>query len=544
MLASDEAGLKNEAIACGPAWLKRLCQPPFQGGAPLSAWTPLDGTREPASGSAPAPAEAVLLVDGEWRIVTLNGVAQQMFGCSVAEAVGQPLARYLRAPPGDSTAARASGFQQALGSAHLRRARERVTGQHASGRSFDAEISVSQLGGPYTAGGTDVSFAVLLRDLGEREVMEAALEALQRRIRTLFELAPVAIWIVEAERIVFANQACMALFGAAEHGALVGQTVYARLLGPSHAPMRRQMAQALLSGGRMPAVRERVLRLDGSVREVEVAMAALPDHGRTALQMVIADVTQRQRESAELEQSRQELQRLSASLVETREEERRRIARELHDELGQQLSALKMEVSSLRKAPHSGLQAERLQGMLEMIDETMASVRRIAADLRPLMLDDLGLNAAVEWLVRMSSRRMGLQITLRLGSYPEPLAERASIALYRMVQEALTNIARHAGATRALIEIEHVADELRLTVDDNGVGFGAGSMHQLGSHGLMGMRERCHMLGGTLEIGSSAWGGGRIAVRLPLVAPVPAESPSRPAEPETEGTSDGHPDAG
>ncbi|HSI58139.1 MAG TPA: sensor histidine kinase [Ideonella sp.] len=231
-------------------------------------------------------------------------------------------------------------------------------------------------------------------------------------------------------------------------------------------------------------------------------------------------------QQGELERSRLELQQLSASLVEAREEERRRIARELHDELGQQLSALKMEVSSLTSAPHSALQAERFKGMLEMIDETVASVRRIAADLRPLMLDDLGLNAAVEWLARMSSRRMGIQITLRLGEYPEPLPERASIALYRMVQEALTNIARHANASEALIEIRHVGEQLWLTVEDNGVGFRPHSMRREGSHGLMGMRERAHMLGGSLEIGSAETGGGRIRVCLPLEPQAPGPAPA------------------
>ena len=128
---------------------------------------------------------------------------------------------------------------------------------------------------------------------------------------------------------------------------------------------------------------------------------------------VINDITERSRESQELERSRHELRRLSANLVDAREEERRRIARELHDELGQPLTALKMELASLTvptpSAPH-----ERIAAMLEMVDETFASVRRIATELRPLMLDDLGLNAAIESLVNGWARRMGIAVRLRL----------------------------------------------------------------------------------------------------------------------------------
>ena len=129
-----------------------------------------------------------------------------------------------------------------------------------------------------------------------------------------------------------------------------------------------------------------------------IAIASLPDHGRTVVQMVITDITERARESRELERSRRSLRRLSASMVQAREDERRRIARELHDELGQRLTALKMELSSLDGEAAGATRAGRIDAMLEMVDDTVATVRRIATELRPLMLDDLGLNAAIEWL--------------------------------------------------------------------------------------------------------------------------------------------------
>jgi signal transduction histidine kinase len=154
--------------------------------------------------------------------------------------------------------------------------------------------------------------------------------------------------------------------------------------------------------------------------------------------------------------------------------------------------------------------------MLEMVDDTVASVRRIATDLRPMMLDDLGLNAAIEWLARDSARRMGIEIALELGEGDPPISAAATIAVYRMVQEALTNIARHAKATKVQVQIRCGPDELLLVVRDDGIGFGEQAMHREGSHGLMGIRERARILGGQLEIGNAAGGGGRIAVRLPM----------------------------
>jgi two-component system, NarL family, sensor histidine kinase UhpB len=145
-----------------------------------------------------------------------------------------------------------------------------------------------------------------------------------------------------------------------------------------------------------------------------------------------------------------------------------------------------------------------------------------------LMLDDLGLNAAIEWLADSWSRRMGVAVKLHLHAADPALDDAVSIALYRMVQEALTNIARHAQASQVCIEMQQTGSELQLSVMDNGIGFDEASIYRDGSYGLVGMRERALMLGGKLEIGSSPKGGGRVTVHLPLrsaAAPAPATQP-------------------
>jgi PAS domain S-box-containing protein len=469
--------------------------------------------------------EAIITVDEEYRVVMINPAALRMFGYSTAEALGSELSRFMPSRFGLTHAAHVRQFDRSGAVELPMGARGTVVGLRANGDEFALEASICRVDVHGPAGARRY-FTALLRDVSEAQAIEAEIEVLNRRVRAIFELAPIAIWITDEDRIVFANRACTALFGAPAQATLIGRSIYSLLAPESQAPVRQKVEQALASGTPVPLISERIARLDGEVREVEIAVAGLPDHGRTALQMVITDITERAREGREIKRSRRELRQLSASLVNAREEERRRIARELHDELGQQLTALKMELASLGTQAMPGAPTDRIAALCEMVDQTVVSVRRIAADLRPLMLDDLGLVAAIEWLARESGRRLGIDILLRLGDTDPPVGEAATIALYRMVQEALTNIARHAHATEVSIEMRLVGTELVLTVQDNGGGLTPESMYREGSHGLMGARERAYMLGGTLEIGSTPGGGGRVTVRLPLV---PADAPAEPA---------------
>ena len=469
------------------------------------------------NGAIHAALEAIVTVDDRQRIVMINPAAQRLFGCTAAQALGSELSRFIPQRLREVHARHVREFDASDAGELPLAKRSAVIGLRADGTEFPLEASISRVD-VQSEFGARRYFTALLRDLSAEEGPKTEIDALKQRMRAVFELAPVAIWITEGDRIVFANRACAALFGAADHAALVGWSIYSLLRPESHAAVRQRVIQALASDVPVPMVNERIVRFDGTERDVVIAVAGLPDHGSTTLQMVISDITERSRESQELERSRRELRRLSANQVDAREEERRRIARELHDELGQRLTALKMELAALATQTPLGGSRERIASMLEMVDETVASVRRIATDLRPLMLDDLGLNAAIEWLANGWARRMGIAVQLHLGEADPPLGEAASIALYRMVQEALTNVARHARATEVQIEIRHEAGELVLTVQDNGTGFAEPSMYREGSHGLMGMRERAYMLGGQFEIGTSSGGGGHITVRLPLAA--------------------------
>ncbi len=487
--------------------------------------TPLDRVN---SGAVHAASEGIVTVDAQQRIVMINPAAQRMFRCSADEALGSPLSRFIPPDRRETHARHVEEFARA-GTPELRRGeRSRITALRADGETFSAEASISRVA-VSTPEGPAHYYTALLRDLSQENELQQQIDTLNERMRAVFEVAPVAIWITSDERIVFANRACAALFGSREAQALIGRTIYELLAPESCDSVRRTMEQALQDQTQAPTIQERIARLDGGLRDVVIALACLPDQERPVVQMVITDITERARENRELERSRGELRRLSASLVQAREDERRHIARELHDELGQRLTALKMELASLRGPAAGAATAGRIEAMIDMVDDTVASVRRMATELRPLMLDDLGLNAAIEWLAEGWSRRMGVAVQLKLQAADSALDDALSIALYRMVQEALTNIARHAHATQVAIELRQAGAEVLLTVDDDGTGFDETAMHREGSFGLMGMRERALVLGGQLSIGKSPAGGARVGVRLPLAAPGPLQ-PAAPAQ--------------
>ncbi len=478
-----------------------------------------DGTRGPLSfldeGIVQATCEAIVTIDEAQRIVMINPTAQRMFRCSASDTLGKNLSVLLPARLRRGHIAHVRKFAKSGTVERLMGDHTTLMGLRMTGEEFPMEAKISRLD-MLGALGTQQMFTVLIRDLSEASALHNEIDALNRRLRTVFEMAPIAIWVIDGETIIFANRACATLFGTNGNRELIGRSIYSLIERASQASVRHAVERALAMEGPASAGVQSIAHADGTMREVEIAISALPDHGRTTLQMAITDITGLSHERRELERSRQELRQLSASLVDAREEERRRIARELHDELGQRLTALHMELSSLKSLQKTGVSAKRIDAMMGMVDETVASVRRIATELRPLMLDDLGLNAAIEWLAENWAKRMDISVRLDLGTEDPDVSDSTTIALYRMVQEALTNIARHAHATRVSIRMRQRSSDLELTVHDNGIGFAQKALQREGSHGLKGIRERAYMLGGQLEIGSSRIGGARIRVRVPL----------------------------
>jgi two-component system, NarL family, sensor histidine kinase UhpB len=258
------------------------------------------------------------------------------------------------------------------------------------------------------------------------------------------------------------------------------------------------------------------LRADGEEFPLEASISQIELNGKKLYTVMLRDITQRKQNEQELEASRQQLRELAVSVQKAREEEKTRIARELHDDLGQQLTALKMDLSWLaHRVPDENTLVEKIQSMQALTNTSVTSLRRIASDLRPTMLDDLGLAPAIEWLAQDFSQRSGVNVHLDITDHALRLSKDAETAIYRIVQESLTNVTRHAKASKVFITMSQTENGFSLTVRDDGIGLPPGAARKEKSFGLLGMKERVHVLGGTIYIASQPDGGTTIEVMLP-----------------------------
>jgi PAS domain S-box-containing protein len=340
------------------------------------------------------------------------------------------------------------------------------------------------------------------------------------------------ITIDDAQNIVFFNPAAERIFGvtAAEAvGSPLSGFVPARFRA-AHAAHVTRFGATGISETRMGEQRVLLgLRANGEEFPLEASISQIHEDAGKLYTVMLRDVTERVKAENALKQSREELRQLSANLQNVREEEKHRIARELHDDLGQQLAALKMNLSTLEQtlfdgggttAVGEGGIVDQLRGMRREIDSTVASLRRIAADLRPVMLDDLGLAAAIDWLANDFTNRHGIDVVRRIEPAYTVCSRQSATALFRIVQEALNNVARHAEATVVELTLDTNGPHCHLRIADNGRGMShvrAGNSHDK-PFGLVSVRERAHRLGGSVQIDTAESEGFAITVTFPLQA--------------------------
>lgn len=243
---------------------------------------------------------------------------------------------------------------------------------------------------------------------------------------------------------------------------------------------------------------------------------------------ILRDVTPLREHEEALRRSQEELRALATHLQDVREDERTRLSREVHDVLGQQLTAIRFGAGWFgRRFPDDEAAQERLAELRRTVDETLRHVRQIATDLRPGVLDDFGLASAVEWQTKRFDDRMGTPVALDVHGTCEPPSEVATAA-FRVLQEALTNVARHADATRVAVTLVLGPEAVRLVVSDDGRGFDAEPTGRR-SLGLVGMRERAGALGGDLSVRGVRGQGTVVECTLPHTHDSTAPSPQEPS---------------
>jgi PAS domain S-box-containing protein len=320
--------------------------------------------------------------------------------------------------------------------------------------------------------------------------------------------------------IVLFNQAAQRMFGYAPEDAIgqpIDKLIPARFREVHHGHIQKFSSDDNVKNRTLHPMREIFgVRADGSEFPIDSTISRAWIGGQLQLTAVLRDVTVNRIAEKELRQANQQLRELSSSLQMVREKERTRISRELHDDLGQQLTGLKLSLSWLGSRIKEGREtaAKNVDDMRTLLDGAIASVRRIASELRPRILDELNFSDALTWQTQEFVKHSGLHVDLHLSAGHRIGNGEISTSLFRIAQEALTNVVRHAQATTVTISLVEDADHVVLSIADDGVGLVANPAKM--GIGLLSMRERSIAIGASFEISGNSGRGTTIVVTLPL----------------------------
>lgn len=341
-------------------------------------------------------------------------------------------------------------------------------------------------------------------------------------LRAILDAALDAFVLMDGDGIIrFWNRQAETLFGWTEAEA-VGRSLSHTIIPERFREGHAHGLDRFLRSGAGPMVNQRVevtaCRRAGDELAVELAISPIQVGNARYFGAFLCDISERQRVSTALQESRAQLRDFAGRLRQARESERAHIARRIHDELGQVLTALRLDIAWLetRLPKDQPPLREKCGAMAKVIEGTIGRVRTLAAELRPAVLDDLGLPAAIEWETQEFARRSGIACALQLPAELASLDADRATDLFRILQEALTNVARHAGARRVDVRLRVARGELFLHVDDDGRGITPAEAADPRSLGLLGMRERALLWDGAVDVQAGSAGGTCVTVRLPL----------------------------
>ena len=303
------------------------------------------------------------------------------------------------------------------------------------------------------------------------------------------------------------------------HGDL--QKVIASAIHPDDRGLVEESNRSVIENNKPSPVEYRVIRPDGDIRVVwaEALELVLDDDGQPCtLSGIVKDITERIKAEKSIQSSRDQLRLLSQRLLSVREEERTNLARELHDGIGQALTALNFDLDYIQSmlTPEQVKIESKIKGMEKILRDTLVDVQRISGELRPRLLDELGLDDAILWFANDFGDRSGIKVTFVNKMTVRKVDAMRSIALFRILQEALTNVARHAKASEIKIFLSETSHGILLRIEDNGIGIHHAPVHDIESLGILGMEERTLPFGGTFSVQAGEHNGTVVSVTLPL----------------------------
>lgn len=458
--------------------------------------------------------DAIITVDEAQRVVLYNRAAERIFGWPVAEMLGAPLSRLLPQRHHSGHGDHLHRFGTTGTTTRRMSGSSVVNGLRSNGEEFPVDASISQLDTP-----EGKLFTVILRDVTDRAESEQEQSRLAARLSGLLDSAMDGIITVDqSQKIILYNRAAERIFGWPALQ-VMGRPMDMLMPKRSRAGHKAHVAQFGANGVTSRRMGDRTvlmgLRATGEEFPIDASISQLDTPEGKLFTVILRDVTERVR-------AQEELAAFAAEASGVREQEKSRIARELHDELAQSLSALKMDAAWAR----SNLQdpaaaADKLTQMLALLDESIAATRRIAADLRPLVLDDLGLVPALEWLADTFAQRYGVKCKLEADESLD-LQEPHATAVFRIIQESLVNVGKHAVAREVRVRLVRSGSGVIVSIEDDGAGFRLDDPRKPQSLGLVGLRERARLLHGTVLVASEPGHGTRVEARIPLELQAPA----------------------
>ena len=372
--------------------------------------------------------------------------------------------------------------------------------------------------------GSITGYICVTHDTTVRKRAEEVLRESELRFRTVYERAAMGIVVVDVGgRIAQANAFFQCMLGRSSED-LVGRK-FEEFTHPEEAEVERASFQKALEEGSADAqFQKRYVRNDGQTICANLSTTICHDAAGKPQFVIglVENITERKRAEEALRSSQEQFRALAARIEHIREEERASLARELHDELGQRLTALQIDLawldSHLRTAGLADLPVlrDKIAAMVPRAERLIETTQAISSTMRPGVLDDLGLVAAIEWLAADFEKRTGLACMATLPATDIALDLGLAVVLFRIVQEALTNVIRHAKATRVEIRLSATEGELTLEVEDNGRGIVPQEIADPRSLGLFSMRERAAALGGTVDFRSGTGRGTTVSVKVPV----------------------------
>ena len=460
----------------------------------------------------------ILWLNWDSHVRYANQAAEELLGYAAHELLEKPLQSL------DPTLAMDDWLQlwrDARGGVDDHQVHERDL-RRADGSRFPAAVTLS-----FLRFGSKEYLVVFLADITERRRASAALQESEVRLKAMAGNVPGLVFRLERQgpgapvNIAYISEASQRLVGYSAELLLQPGRGIRSLVHPEDEPGYWSSQQQALESMSDWYWQGRILTRSGEIRWADIRASVRGQlEGRQVWDGIVWDITDNKRIELELDASRAQLRKLAAHVEIVREEEKAHIAREVHDELGQMLTVLKLEISmcEISFAELDPGLAERLHGMKRLIAQLFQQVRDVATALRPPILD-AGIASAIDWQARRFEERTGIACLVEVPECPPRLSNAKAIGLFRILQEALTNVMRHADAQTVSLRLEQRGDVLCLSISDDGQGFVVQPGRQGVSFGLVGMQERAQMLGGMLVLESEPGEGTLIRVSVPLDAP-------------------------